>query len=79
MRLFVEDLAVPVEEDSPSEQPQYDDSRKLNITADGKPYVLHGLRAGTITMTKVSSENDDADAMGTVTRTAVGGESDDRD
>lgn len=78
MTHLIESLAVPVLDGEP-EGYRYDESRHLNVGSDGQPFVLEGRSGGTVTVTKVSSENDDTDAMATTTNTRAGGESEDRD
>src|SRR6266511_5791312 len=60
--LFAERFAVPAE-DGPtgSQMPVYDERRHYNLAAGGRPFVELEVVGATVTMTRVSTEPDDAD------------------
>ena len=83
--LFVEPLLQrPITDGTEPPKVRYDETRNLTLLEDGTPLVLADAALGTVTMTKVTSEQDDADApvaqwSGTSTRTSVHAEQEDVD
>ena len=58
---FVENFLQELSQGEPPPPTHYDESRHLNVTADGRALVDIELDGGTVTGTKAGGEQDDAD------------------